>query len=360
MGLYTRPDSRYYWLAIERPGQRPIRRATKILVHCSTPQQAKENRRLAELEYHDAVANQARLRLDLPDARADVTVAAHARWYAAHHVPQHRGRDRETVILAHLTRLLGQHDLRALDRATAQEYVSTRLREGVGPATVNREMTVLKAMLSAAIPRSLRANPLAGMPRLRVKAHRKRMIRAAEEPKLLAHLHGETRDLYIVCVDTLLRQQSAAHLHRRECKGADLALEDSKTGPYTVPLSTRARAIIRRRIRKTDTHWIFPDWHRRFLESQPQASVELNRELRAAAKAAGLPVDGSEGRLSWHTATRATGATRMLQAGIDARTVQMIGNWRSFDQMAEYLELHMGAGRAAVNRIAFTSRSRRA
>jgi hypothetical protein len=351
MGLYSRDESKYWWMALERPGQKAIRRSTKILVAATTPQQTKENRRLAEIAYHEAMANLAKLRLDLPDARAGVTVAEQAKWYAAHHVARHRGKARETVILAHLVRVLGTLDLRLIDRTTAQEYQTQRMGEGVGAATVNREMTVLKSLLNAAVPRLLRASPLAGFPRLRATVERKRMVRAEEERKLIKALTGETRDLYILAVDTLQRQQNVAHLQRRECRDGYLALEDSKTGPYTVPLSTRAAALVAARL-KAAKPYLFPDWHRRFTESQPQASVELNRELRVAAEAAGIPTDGSDGRFSWHTATRATGATRMIAAGVNPRTVQMIGNWRSFDQMAQYLELDTAGGHDAVNQIA--------
>jgi hypothetical protein len=187
--------------------------------------------------------------------------------------------------------------------------------------------------------------------RLAFRVERKRMVRAGEEAALLEHLTGETRDLYLVAVDTLQRQGNVVHLQRRECRAGYLALEDSKTGPYTVALSTRAAAIVTARLEHARP-WLFPDWHRRFEASQPQASVELNRELRAAGRLAGIPVDGEDGRFSWHTATRATGATRMIQRGVDVRTVQMIGNWRSLDQMMQYLELDATGGHDAVNRIA--------
>jgi hypothetical protein len=42
----------------------------------------------------------------------------------------------------------------------------------------------------------------------------------------------------------------------------------------------------------------------------------------------------------------------MIAAGVNPRTVQMVGNWRSFDQMAAYLELDVAGGHDAVNQIA--------
>ena len=247
-------------------------------------------------------------------------------------------------------------DLRAIDRTTVQEYQATRLAAGVTSKTVNREVSVLKSLLREAVPRHLAVNPLYGMPNLKKgRTPRKRMVRAQEERRLLAALPPDVRDLYIIAVDTLIRQANAVHLHRRECRPAHLALEDSKTGPYTVPLSTRVRAILRRRI-QARTGYLFPEWHERFLANQGGWSHELNRILRRAARAAGIATDGSEGRLSWHTATRATGATRMIRAGVDPRRVQLIGNWQSLDQMAEYLELDLSGGHDAVNRIAARNR----
>ena len=353
MGVYIRPESRYFWYWLEGTTP-PIRRSTKILRTGITPAQAAENEKQAWIVYHDAMANRARQRLDLPDARADVTLRDWADWYHVHIVPGHTAttRARETAILAHLIRELGALDLRAIDRTTVQEYQATRLAAGVTSKTVNREVSVLKSLLREAVPRHLAVNPLYGMPNLKKgRTPRKRMVRAQEERRLLAALPPDVRDLYIIAVDTLIRQANAVHLHRRECRPAHLALEDSKTGPYTVPLSTRVRAILRRRI-QARTGYLFPEWHERFLANQGGWSHELNRILRRAARAAGIATDGSDGRFSWHTATRATGATRMIRAGVDPRRVQLIGNWQSLDQMAEYLELDLSGGHDAVNRIA--------
>jgi integrase len=216
-------------------------------------------------------------------------VAEQAKWYAAHHVARHRGKARETVILAHLVRVLGTLDLRLVDRTTAQEYQTQRMGEGVGAATVNREMTLLKSLLSAAVPRVLKVSPLAGYKRLPATVERKRMVRPDEEAALIKALTGETRDLYVVAVDTLLRQQNVANLARSEVKDGYLALRDSKTGPYTVPLSTRAAAIIRARM-KDAKPGLFPQWRARSIVSsgkppRPPAS----RPMAATADLAGTP-----------------------------------------------------------------------
>lgn len=51
MGIYQRPDSRFWWVCLEQQGQRPIRETTGILVRGATPAQTSENKRLAEELY---------------------------------------------------------------------------------------------------------------------------------------------------------------------------------------------------------------------------------------------------------------------------------------------------------------------
>jgi site-specific recombinase XerD len=73
--------------------------------------------------------------------------------------------------------------------------------------------------------------------------------------------------------------------------------------------------------------------------------------LQRACKAANVRYGRTAGGITWHTATRATGATRMLRDRTDLRTVQQVGNWKDIRSVQSYLETDTRAARRAVNRI---------
>ena len=185
----------------------------------------------------------------------------------------------------------------------------------------------------------------------------KRTMTKAEEVKLLKQIEDpEIRDLYLVGVGTLLRQMNLVNLRRQEHHGTRLVV-DTKTGPHQVPLTgptvlqTRARMVLQRRMPKTPGGYLFPIWQARFAGKRDSGNAWFLKIVRRAAKRAGLPWGLKAHGFVWHTLTRASGATRMLTEHRQSiRTVQVIGSWRSLDQMAAYLgvDLEAVSGRPAA------------
>jgi hypothetical protein len=353
MGVYTRRDSPFYWLLLERPaGQRPIRESTRIPIPIpGTPtKQRHELRRLATAAYHARMKELAQHRYDLPSDQT-ITFDTYADWYEPHYVVHMRGASREHRILAQLRARLGSLPLDQIETQVAQEYRTARTQiDGVANSTANREVARLNAMLNQAIGRYLRFNPLVGLKPLRTTRPPKRTITGREEKAFIAALKDpEIRDLYLVGVGTLLRRSNLLNLRRRECCGTHLALEDSKTGPYVVPLTgptplqRRAAEVLRRRLPKTPDGYFFPQWQATFARRGQEAVARTFLDIvKRAAATVGIPWGLRHHGIVWHTATRATGATRMLREHqVDIGTVQRIGNWQSLDQMAAYLGLDL-------------------
>ena len=57
MGVYVRPDSVYYWMALEREGKAPLRRSTRVLVDAPSAGGRRDQRDLAEQVYITAMAD---------------------------------------------------------------------------------------------------------------------------------------------------------------------------------------------------------------------------------------------------------------------------------------------------------------
>lgn len=366
VSLYLRKDSKYWWMLLERPGQKPLLESTRVLHLSDQPAVIRrQQRQEAEEIYRARMTELARARHDLPSRTPKtISFAKYADWFEKHHIPKRRGAERERELLVPLRAFFGTRDLSTIDRTLVQEYMTARLAERIGPeppdgepdtrppkvraSTVNREVDLLKSMLREAVPKYLRASPLVGMKRLRTVPIKKRVLTPEEETRLLTHLAPADRGLYIVAVDTLMRLSNVLNLTRAEDKGTHLELIDSKTGPYDVPLSDRARAALD--AIPDDGPYYFA--HRRVAKTERDRRGSVRQMLERACELAGIPYGRATAGITFHTGTRATGATRMLRAGVDPKTVQTVGNWKSLEQMGAYLQTDRELMRAAVNRIA--------
>lgn len=347
-------------MLLEGTGPPSLRESTGVPKAGHSAAARQDRKRSAEEIYRARMTQLARGRAGL-EIESDETFATFSAWYETHHTAKHRGAAQERFVLQRLRAFFGPMRLADIKKTTWQEYVTERLEtNGVSAGTVNRERNVLQCMLEEAVGLHITANPLTKrVKRLRVVKVPKRTITEPEERRFLKALavDPEIRDLYLVGVGTLLRQENLLNLRRREYKGSTLALEDSKTGPYVVPLTgptelqARAAAVLRSRLPKDPTGYFFPEWHGRFAAhvNRSHARGQFLRIVQGAALAAGLPWGLRAHGIVWHTATRATGATRLLRDyGVDVRTVQLIGNWKSLDQMADYLGIDADMGRQAL------------
>jgi integrase len=279
-----------------------------------------------------------------------------ADWYEGHVMAQHKGAHQEGWKLRPLRRFFGDLPLDQVTPQRWQEYVTQRtLRDGVSKNTVGRELVIIKAVLQTAVGEALEYNPLATVKRTHVPLTAKRTVTAREEKALLAALKAgdaELHDLYVVAVGTLIRQRTLADLRRGAHRGDRLEV-DGKAGPYTVPLTgptelqRRAAHVLQRRMPKTADGYFFPKWHATFARYDNQAEKNrggwlLRRAFSKATAQAGLPWGLKRDGINWHTATRASGATRMLREyKVDIRTIQLLGNWSSLDQLSEYLGIDL-------------------
>ena len=317
----------------------------------------KTQRQLAEDVYR-ATMN------DLALSRAGIQTIQHetigftvfADWFDRHHTEKRRGKVREREILKRLKAEFGSADLATITRPRVQEYITARLAQKVprttrtvSANTVNREVDLLKAMLREAVPTYLTENPLKGLKKLRVIEVRKRVLTPAEERRLLAELAPADRALFIVAVDTLVRLSNLLNLRWEDVRGKQLYVRDSKTGPYSVPLSTRASAALAGLTRKGP--YCFPHRRKAKKERDWRGAVRLALRRACARCRPKVPYGRAVAGVTFHTATRATAATRMLRSGIDLRTVQEVGNWEDLRSVQRYLHTDARRTRQAVNRI---------
>jgi integrase len=199
MGIYTRKDSKYWWLCLERPGMKASRRPTKILVNASTPAQTKENRRIAEFEYHETMRGNAEQRLGLTPPPAPTNApnlrtfleSTYGPWLAATHGASSVETRRRLDSL--FVPVLGHLPLNRITPGDVEEWRAARLLT-VSSHTADRDLNALRGLLSRALEwRVIATSPLAGL-RVPKTPHTEivRYLSPDEEARLLQAL--ESRD----------------------------------------------------------------------------------------------------------------------------------------------------------------------
>lgn len=368
MSVYIRHDSPFYWILLERPGQKPVKQSTKIPVHAHSAEIRKQNRQDAEDVYAAAMGDLARTRHELP-AHDQTTISFHelANWWTQYKLPKRRGHERDAGCVVQLRRFFGHDDLTAINDQRVSEFETQRLAEKIGPApqrgsdtrrtvstnTVNRDVDVLKCMLRDACPRWLKVSLLRGRKKLRVVPRKKRVLSEAEERRLIEALPPMDQAFYIVSRDSLMRWSNVYFLKWTDDHGDHFALEDSKTGPYEATISRRARLALESLPRKKrgELYAEFIFWHRHGAGNLHNARTAWRHLLERACRRAGVPYGREHGGVTHHTATRATGATRLLRDKVDLGTVMAIGNWKDARSVVGYKVTSQQEKLRAVNKI---------
>ncbi len=359
MGVFVRKDSPFYQLLLERHGQKPIRKPTKIPHTPATPQQRKENKRLAEQAYHDAMQALAHGTLGLTEGYTK-TFSDLVAWYSKHRLPKRRGAIRERQCIVHLERFLGTRPLRLITPDVADEYETERLSH-VSPGTVNREVDLLKSMLRIAAENNwCPPKLLYGKKKLHVpKIARARLTTAQEEAILETIQSPNDRAILIMGLDTLARLGDILDFRRAHDHGTTADIVDPKNGQFlSVPISPRLRtALDACHSDPGGSDYVF--WNRRTAKNPRNWGASVRQMLKYACKRANVPFGRKLQAITFHRATRATGASRMLARGADIRTVQSIGGWKDMRSMDSYLVAEDENRQAAVKLVSVPPQSRR-
>lgn len=193
-----------------------------------------------------------------PTAARAVSMLEMFERYLADVTPRKKGADQERyVLLALAGSKLAEYTPGTLTPAAVREWRDQRLRE-VAPATVNRGLAVLSHVIEHARKEwgiELPSNPVASVSRPRNARGRTRRLVGDEEARLLTACMGGRvggaaylRDVVLLALETAMRRSELLSLRWEDIDldRATARLHDSKNGePRTVPLSQRARALLR-------------------------------------------------------------------------------------------------------------------
>ena len=325
MGIFKRPDSPYWWLYLETIS---ARERTPVLIGDTVAQRA-DAKRLAKEAYQRRMLELAEQKVKrLPDGPAMIRFAAYADTYARDVITLRRGAQRELDALKPLGAAFGAQLLSSIDADGVRAYMATRTTAGCAARTINREIDLLKGMLRDAVPKYLIVSPIVGLKRLKAPPIKRRLLLPTEEQKILDVCEdAQDRAILILGIDTLIRLGDLLDLERSEHDGRWLYVKHAKSGDaYETALSPRAVGVLKE-IEQTDERYYFAKFRR---ARNPRDWLSAVRQrFESLCKKAGLRYGRAHGGLTFHWATRRTGATRyLLEKGAPISAVQKQGNWK--------------------------------
>ena len=259
-----------------------------------------------------------------------------------HLVKGHRANDLP-VRLAHLEPFF--KDLRAPEITTeaVERYVAQRLREKAAPATINRELAVVRRAANLC---ELSRRPKIAM--LREDNARRDFLSGADFQAVLANLPEDFRDPVAFMYGTSWRQGQVAALEWRDvdlaAKTVTARAETTKTGrPHTIPLTGEALAIVERAraARRLDCPYVF---HRGGEPLRLRGGTSpLRRAWAKACKDAGF---------AGHVlhCLRRSGVRNMIQAGVDPLTAMAQSGHRTMSMLSRYAIVTVDDLRRAMER----------
>ena len=304
-----------YWIEIRTPEGRRIRRSTGT-----------ESKALAQ-EYHDKVKAELWRQAKLGEKPQRSWNEAVVRWLKEKSHKATLEGDRSHFRL--LNPFLRDMPLNAIDRNLVDRIIETRLAEGVTPATVNRTLEVMRAVLRKCVNEW---EWLDRAPHVRMLSEPRRRVRFLTQPeaqRLLAELPPHLADMAAFSLATGLRRANVTGL---EWPQVDVVQRIAWIHPdqakarkaIGVPLNRDAILIIRRQIGRHPTH-VFS------YRGKPITQVSTKAWYDALERA-GIH------DFRWHD-LRHTWASWLVQAGTPLHVLQELGGWESPEMVRRYAHL---------------------
>ena len=250
---------------------------------------------------------------------------------------------KQEIYRLHLAPVFGSRKLKDITRAEVEAYMRQRLEEGAAPATVNREVAVLKHALGKAVEwKQAVSNPAAGIKMFREKDDAWQVIPREDWEKILQHLPERMRPLFQFLWTTGVRLSNALYLtwDQVDLKNKLLRIPSSSTKQRKelfLPLPDDLVDLLVS-IRVDTTH-VFVNSRRK-----PWDRHQVHQAWRKALKKAGTR------KYRIHDIRHTFGA-RAVRAGLDVRIVQELLGHQTLQMVLRYTHVDLSTLREAMQRM---------
>lgn len=232
----------------------------------------------------------------------------------------------------HLFRVLGNPPIHTLNVEVLDRYRITRQQEGVGPATINREMATLKHALTKAvswklIKKTIRED-LREMGKLKEPGGRLRFLSHEEAAELLEGCRGMFKTLVTVALHTGMRRGEILSLKwdAVDILHGFIQVSQSKNGqPRTIPMNDTVKRALTGLRTRVDVPWVFHD-------EEGKQLPNTRKRFELACKRAGI--------INFHFHDlRHTFASWLVMGGVPLPTVSELMGHQSIAMTMRYTHL---------------------
>jgi integrase len=256
--------------------------------------------------------------------------------------------------MSRLRPAFGTKVLSEITRADVERFIEDLLTT-VSQPTANRYRDRLSAMFKRALGRYVSVNPVTGVGKFQEAGGRLVCLSALQEIALSDALSSQMRPYCVFALHTGFRwsKQMALRWLDVDLLAKVLTIGKDKNGrTLRVTFNLAVGAVLMemgsQRLRPNDPNeHVFPRRYREPDKFFPRAVRRAQGALREAGQhdeAARL--DG----VSWH-GLRHTWASRLTMSGVDPRTLQTLGGWRSLSMVERYSHLSPDHLRSAVEKL---------
>jgi len=324
MALYKRGNT--WWISISHRGRR-IQQTTGT------------EDRLAAQQYHDKFKAELWKSDKLQEKPKKTWKEAVVQWFSE--MRHKRSLSTDRLHIKWLDKYLGNFYLEDITKDVLDEIARIREVEGAKPATVNRRMALVRAILRKAANEWEWINKAPLVRMRKVENKRIRWITREEAASLIATLPSHLAVMATFSLATGLRRSNVTglkwqdvDLNRRHVLIHPDQAKTKKAIP--VPLNDDAIAVLKGQLGQHH-EYVFTYHGNRIIQCSTKA-------FRAALKRVGIK------NFCWHD-LRHTWASWHVQNGTSLQELQMLGGWASFDMVLRYAHLSSDHLRNAANRI---------
>ncbi|HBP90923.1 MAG TPA: tyrosine-type recombinase/integrase [Nitrospirales bacterium] len=183
------------------------------------------------------------------------------------HVSHQRSVETKEYHVAHFKRILGNPPIHAITVKMLEEYRQTRRGEGVGPATINKELATIKHALTKAVAwkmvRKEIRQDLRDVQKDREPPGRLRYLEDEQEARtILEHCRGSFKALVLTTLYTGMRRGEVLSLtwEQVDLKQGVIRLTHTKNGEARdIPLNETVRSVLVGLRTRIDVPWVFHD-----------------------------------------------------------------------------------------------------
>ena len=243
--------------------------------------------------------------------------------------------------------VLGDYLLPSITPKTINQYKTTRVTDGVKPATINRELATMKKAFNLAIKEWewIRDNPVSKVSMEQENNRRERWLTDTEEERLMEACSDWLRELVVFALNTGMRISEILSLEWRRVdlfrKMVTLLDVKNKT-PRSIPINETIFEMLKKKFKVksilTDLVFYNTETHAMFHKTS------ADHAFRVATAKAGIE------NFRFHD-LRHTAATRMVQDGADIYQVQVILGHKSPVMTQRYAHHSVESLRNAVARL---------